>query len=233
MLAIWPLVPLPFINPAWISGSSWFMYCWILARRTLSITLPKWEISEIVQWFEHSLVVPFLGIGMRIALQSMATAGFSKFADTSWKIEGEEVEAVTDFLILGSKITVDGDCSHEIRRWLLLGRKAITNLDSVLKRKDIALPTKVRIVSSDKFSSVPRSCLNLCDTMDCSTPGSPIHHQHPKLAQTPVHQVNDIIKPFHPLSSASPPAFNLSQHQSLFKWASSSHQVAKVLEFQL
>ena len=118
---------------------------------------------------------------------------------------------------LGSKITAEGDHSHKIKRCLLLGRKIMTNLDSVLKRKDIALPTKVHIVSSDKFSSVPHSCLNLCDTMDSSTPGFPIHHQHPKLAQTPVHRVNDIIKPFHPLSSTSPPAFNLSQHQSLFK----------------
>ena len=58
---------------------------------------------------------------------------------TSWLIEGEKVEAVTDFLFLGSKITVDGDCTHEIRRWLLLGRKATTNLDSVLKTKDITL----------------------------------------------------------------------------------------------
>ena len=65
---------------------------------------------------------------------------------TSGQIEGEKVEAVTDFLILGSKITVDGDCSHEIKRRLLLGRKAMTNLDSVLNNRDIALPRKVLIV---------------------------------------------------------------------------------------
>ena len=62
---------------------------------------------------------------------------------TSWQTEGETVEAVTDCLFLGSKITVDGDCSHEIRRQLLLGRKAVTNLDSVLKSRNITLPTKV------------------------------------------------------------------------------------------
>ena len=66
---------------------------------------------------------------------------------TSWQIEGKKVEAVTDFLLLGSEISVDGDCSHEIRSRLLLGRKAMTNLDSVLKNKDITLPTKVHIVS--------------------------------------------------------------------------------------
>ena len=76
---------------------------------------------------------------------------------TSWQIEGEKVEAVTDFLFLGSKITVDGDCSHEIRRHLLLGRKAMTNLDSVLKSKDITLPTKVPVVKAMVFPVVTYS----------------------------------------------------------------------------
>ena len=70
---------------------------------------------------------------------------------TSWQIEGVKAEVVTDFLFLGSKITVDGDCSHEIRRWLLLGRKAMTNLDSVLKSRDITLLTKVCIVKAKVF----------------------------------------------------------------------------------
>ena len=69
--------------------------------------------------------------------------------------------------------------------------------------------------------------------MDCSTPGLPVHHQLPELTQTHVHLVGDTIQPSHPLSSPSPPALNLSQHQGLFQWVSSSHQVAKVLEFQL
>ena len=69
--------------------------------------------------------------------------------------------------------------------------------------------------------------------MDCSTLGFPVHHQHPELAQTHVHWAGDAIQPSPPLSSPSPPAFNLSQHQDLFKWVSSSHQEAKVLEFQL
>ena len=69
--------------------------------------------------------------------------------------------------------------------------------------------------------------------MDCSTPGFPVHHQLLGLTQTHVHLVGDAIQPSHPLSSPSPPAFNLSQHQGLFKWVSSSHQMAKVLEFQL
>ena len=87
--------------------------------------------------------------------------------------------------------------------------------------------------SMNQFSSVAQSCLTLCDPMDCSTPGFPIHHQLPQLDYTHVHQVSDAIQPSHPLSSPSSPAFNLSQHQGLFKWVSSSHQVAKVLELQL
>ena len=83
------------------------------------------------------------------------------------------------------------------------------------------------------ISSVAQSCLTLCDPMNCSTPGLPVHHQLMVFTQTHAHQVNDAIQPSHPLSSSPPPAFNLSQHQGFFKWVSSSHQVAKVLEFQL
>ena len=73
---------------------------------------------------------------------------------TSWQIEGEKLEAVTDFVFLGSEITVVGDCSCEVRRWLLLVRKAMTNLDSVLKSKDITLPIKICIVKAMVFSVV-------------------------------------------------------------------------------
>ena len=83
------------------------------------------------------------------------------------------------------------------------------------------------------FSSVTQSCPTLCSPMDCSTPGLPVHHQLPESTQTHVQQVGDAIQPSNPLLSHSPPTFNLSQHQGLFKWASCSHQVAKVLEFQL
>ena len=88
-------------------------------------------------------------------------------------------------------------------------------------------------ILSYQFSSVTQSCLTLCDPMDCSTPGFPVHHQLLELAQTLVHWVGDAIQPFSPLLSPFPPAFNLSQHQGLFQWVSSSHQVVKVLEFQL
>ena len=84
--------------------------------------------------------------------------------------------------------------------------------------------------SSAQFS---HSVVSICDSMNCSMPGLPVHHQLPESTQTPVHWVGDAIQPSHHLSSSSPPALNLSQHQGLFKWVSSSHQEAKVLEFQL
>ena len=128
MLAIWSLVRLPFLNPAWTSGSSRFTYCWSLASRILSITL----------------------------------------------------------------------------------------------------------LACVQFSSVQSlSCLTLCDPMNRSTPGLPVYHELPEFTQTHVHCVSDAIQLSHPLSSPSPPALNLSKHQGLFKWVSSLHQVAKVLEFQL
>ena len=101
----------------------------------------------------------------------------------------------------------------------------------------IFLPMKVNfkshIVLLVQFSSVAQSCLTLCDPMDCSMPGLPVHHHLPKFTQTRVHWVGDAIQPSHPLSSPSPHAFSLSQHQGLFQWVSCLHQVAKVLKFQL
>ena len=84
-----------------------------------------------------------------------------------------------------------------------------------------------------QFSSVAQSCPTLCDPMNCSTPGLPVHHQLPEFTQTHVHRVSDAIQPSHALSSPFPPAPNPSQHQSLFQGVSSLHEVAKVLEFQL
>ena len=83
---------------------------------------------------------------------------------------------------------------------------------------------------SVQFSSVAQLCLTLCNPMNCGTPGLPVHHQLPEFTQIHVHQVDDAIQPSHPLSSLSPPAPNPSQHQGLFQWVNSSHQVAEVLE---
>ena len=83
------------------------------------------------------------------------------------------------------------------------------------------------------FSSVAQSCPTLCDPMNRSTSGLPVHHQLPEFTQTHAHRVGDAIQPSHPLSFPSPPAPNPSEHQGLFQWVSYSHEVAKVLEFQL
>ena len=90
---------------------------------------------------------------------------------------------------------------------------------------------KVYSVNSVQFSSVAQSCPTLCDPMNRSTPGLPVHHQLPESTQTHVHRVSDAIQPSHRLSSPSPPALNLSQHQGLFQWVSRSHQVAEVWSF--
>ena len=81
-----------------------------------------------------------------------------------------------------------------------------------------------------QFSSVAQSCTTLCDPMNCSMPCLPVHHQLPEFIQTHMHWVGDAIQPSHPLSSPSPPAPNPSQHQGLFQWVNSSHEVAKVLD---
>ena len=89
------------------------------------------------------------------------------------------------------------------------------------------------ISMNNLFSSVAQLCLTLCDPMNHSTPGLPVHHQLPEFTQTHAHWVSDAIQPSHPLLSSSPPAPNPSQHQGLLQWVNSSHEVAKVLEFQL
>ena len=95
-------------------------------------------------------------VGLKLHIQK--TKIMASGPITSWQIEREKVEAVKDFIFLGSKVTVDGDCSHEIKRCLLLGSKAMTNLDRILKRRDITLPTKVLIVKAMIFPVVKYRC---------------------------------------------------------------------------
>ena len=94
--------------------------------------------------------------GLKLSIQKMKIMASGPI--TSWQIDGGKVETVTDFIFLGSKITVDDDCSHEIKRFLLLGGKAMTNLDSILKSSDITLPTKVHLVTAMVFPVVMYGC---------------------------------------------------------------------------
>ena len=89
--------------------------------------------------------------GLKLNIQKMKVMTYSPI--TSWKIDGETMETVTDFIFLGSKITADGDCSHDIKRYLLLGGKAMSNLHSILQNRDISLPTKVCLVKTTGVSS--------------------------------------------------------------------------------
>ena len=95
-------------------------------------------------------------VGLKLSIQETKIVASGPI--TSWEIDGETVETVSDFIFLGSKITADGDCSHEIKRCLLLGRKAMTNLDSILKSRDVTLPTKVRLVKAMVFPVVMYGC---------------------------------------------------------------------------
>ena len=95
-------------------------------------------------------------VGLKLNIQKTKIMAFGRI--TSWEKDGETVETVSDFILGGSKITADGDCSHEIRRHLLLGRKVMTNLDSILKSRDITLPTKVHLVKAMVFPVVMYGC---------------------------------------------------------------------------
>ena len=125
---------------------------------TLHVRWPKyWSFSfSISPSNEYSGLISLELTGL-ISLQSK---GLSRvFSNTTWEdLDGETLETVTDFIFLGSKITADGDCSHEIKRCLLLGRKAMTNLDSILKSRDITLPTKVHLVKAMVFPVVMYGC---------------------------------------------------------------------------
>ena len=117
--------------------------------------------------------------------------------------------------------------------WILEQKGDVSGKTGKMWMKSVVylIRTALALMSSVQFSSVTQSCLTLCDPMDHSTPGLPVHHQLLESNQTHLHWVGEAIQPSHPLSSLSPPAFKLSQHQGLFKWVSFSHQVAKVLSF--
>ena len=109
------------------------------------------ELKSLLKVKEESEKV---GLKLNIQKTNMMVSG----PTTSWEIHGETVETVSDFIFLGSKITAEGDCSHEIKRCLLLGRKVMTNLDSIFKSRDITLPTKVRLVKAMVFPVVMYGC---------------------------------------------------------------------------
>ena len=141
-----------------------------------------------------------------------------------WKLGANHINqpiASIEFLVnLGNFSNLIEACNRENSTWF--EKFYVTKV----------LGSRGRLVSQS-VSSVSQSCMTLCDPMNRSTPGLPVHHQLPEFTQTHVHRISDAIQPSHPLSSPSPPAPNPSKHQSLLQWVNSSHEVAKVLEFQL
>ena len=152
-------------------------------------------------------------VGLTVNIQK--TKIMASSAITSWQIVGETMETVAEFIFWAPKSLKMVTAAMKFKRHLLLERKLITNLRSV------------------QFSSVAQLCLTLCDLMNRSTPGFPVHHQLPEFIRTHVHQVSDAIQPSHHRSSPSPPAPNPSQHHSFFQCVNSLHEVTKVPEFQL
>ena len=143
-------------------------------------------------------------------------------------------------------LTTLTSCTGYTTQWTLRGKWWCWHRNDIVLAVQFFFHMKMYIYTTDKFikcrawwfssvqfSSVAQSCPTLCDPMNGSTPGLPVHHQLPEFTQTHVHQVSDAIQPSHPLSSSFPPAPNPSQHHSLFQWVNSLHEVAKVLEFQL
>ena len=176
----------------------------------LSVHYPygrKWRQTKKASWWK--LKSEKFGLKLNIQKTKIMASG----SITSWEID---VETVSDFIWGGSKITAGGDCSHEIKRRLLLGRKVMANFSSVQSLSHVRLFATPWITARQASLSITNSC-----------------HQLPEFTQTHIHWVGDAIQPSHPLSSPFPPALNPSQYQSLFQWVNSSHEVAKILEFQL
>ena len=282
MPAIWSLVPLPFLKPACTSGSSWLTYCWSLAWRILSITLLACEMSRNSQLFEHSLPMPFFGIGMKTDL--LQSCGHCWIFQICWHVECSTFTA-SSFRIWNSSAGIPSPplalfviILPKAHTWLhtlgclaqvsdhtimviwviktfiynssvyschlfLISSASVRSLLFLSSIKPI-LAWNVPLISPIflnrslvfpiLFSSVQLlSHVWLSVTPDCSTPGFPVHHRLPELAQTHVHQVGDAFQSSHALSSPSLPASNLSQRWGLFQWVGSSHQVAKGLGLQL
>ena len=139
---------------------------------------------------------------------------------TSWEIDGEKMETVIDFIFLGYKITADGDCSHENKR-LAAWKKSYDKCRQCIKKQRHCFaykgPCSQSYGFSNQFSSVAQLCPTLCNTMDCSMPGLPVHHLLPEFTQTHVPRDRDAIPPSHPLSPPPPLALSFSQHQGLFQ----------------
>ena len=151
----------------------------------------------------------------------------------AYSLPGSSIHGILQARVLGYIAFTRGSFQLRDQTWYLLHGRQILTVWANTKLDSIISGLYFYYYVSQSVSSVAQLCLTLCDPMSGSTPGLSVQHQLPEPTQTHVHWVGEGIRPSHPLLSPFPPALNLSQHQGLFKWVSSSHQVAKVLEFQL
>ena len=167
-----------------------------------------------------------------------------RWAAKSLKAEGEEsggrAGRKEKYSMWGRIVSAEAEflCPGRVGAQLWVERGILLQLSLEERRntrmdKDMLINKSDRKLESVQFSAVSQLCPTLCDPMNCSTPGLPVHHQLLEFTKTHVHWVGDAIQPSYPLSSPSPPAPNPSQHQGLLQWVNFSHEVAKVLEFQL
>ena len=176
-----------------------------------------------------------VGFGLRKGAQHHAPLRkwtFKPWQDTNHHTPSRMVKIKNKWItfLKGAIPNVGKDAEKQILLFITGGNTSRHFLKTVGISYEVKCNCTIR---SDQIRSVAQSCPTLCDPMNRSTPGLPVHHQLPQFTQTHLHRVSDAIQPSHPLSSPSPPAPNPSQHQGLFQWINSSHEVAKVLELQL
>ena len=213
------------LSHVWFFVTPWTVACHISLPFTLSQSLLKFTSIESMMPSNH--LIPFSS-----CFQSFPASEY--FSMSQFFVEaGQSIGASTSASVI----------LMNIQDWFPLGLTGLISLMSkelsrvfsnMIAQKHQFFGCQLSLRSSShihtvQFSSVSQSCPTLCDSMNHSTPGLPVHHQHLESTQTHVHWVSDAIQQSYPLSSPSLPALNLSQHQGLFQWVSSSHQVAKVL----
>ena len=204
-----------------------FVTPWITAHQaSLSITNSQSHSnSHPSSWWCHPAISSSVVLFSSCPQSLSASGSFPMSQLFSWGGQSTGVSALRSVLPMNTQ-----DWSPlGWTGWISLQSEGLCQVTS----KNLPALSKCLQLSSDQIRSVAQSCLTLCDPMNHSTPGLPVHHQLPEFTETQVHRVSDAIQPSHSLSSPSPTAPNPSQHQGLFQWVNSSREVAKVLEFQL
>ena len=195
------------VKAAWTHVNEW---AWLCSNKTLF-------------WYRNLDFISFSrhGSGVRVLVTQLCATLCDPM---NCGLPGSSVHGILQVRTLEWVAIPFSRISSQLRSWTLV---------SHIAGRFFTIWATTEALSSVQFSSVTQSCPTLCDSMNCSTPGLPVHHQLLEFTQSHEHQVGDAIRPSHALSSPSPPAPNPSQHQGLLQWVNSSHEAAKVLEFSL